>query len=239
MHSFAKQAPHPEKLLEDNTLKHFLHNAGNLAKTKEAIQVFEAGQYKDFDLKLPVKWSPKYFGGAVEFLAETFFEVFGAEFNIQGIKSTDDFESTEADIGVDHTAQTIFKATTKDKVRIAQPLSPVFIQTKGTLNPNKEYTTNDGSRLMNFFAAAQVMAMHTGHTYSARYVLFTTGKGLHYRLNDNTGGICEVINSRAIRKRVDNNVYFWNKMRYNMNIALQKEDDIRDTEARLNMAANS
>ena len=70
--------------------------------------------------------------------------------------------------------------------------------------------TNDGSRIMNFYANAQGRARMLGEAYKARFVLFTTGKGLHYKLEKNTFSEIEVINYNAIDKRINNNPFFWN-----------------------------
>jgi hypothetical protein len=222
MHSFAVKAPHAEELLESNTLMKYIHSAARLAKTAEAIRVFETGNYKDFEILNDssyrgAQWSAKYFGGAIEFLAETFFQVFGAKFNIQDVKSIDDFDGFETDSGVDHKGTSIWEQKLGN-TRVATPLAPVFIQTKGVLNPKKEFMTNDGARLPNFFMNAQVQALHLGRSYSARYILFTTGKGIHYKLDNNSGNICEVINYGKICKLVDNNIPFWDIMRDKMSV---------------------
>ena len=88
MHLFAKKAPHAKELLSDNDLQSFMIKAERLAKTEDSIRVFETGNYKDYGLEDGTfsgdKWSPKYFGGAVEFLCETFFEHFGARLQCCG-----------------------------------------------------------------------------------------------------------------------------------------------------------
>lgn len=239
MHSFALKAPHVDQLLKGNKLADYVKSAAALAKTPEAIRVFEAGDYKDFKiLNDPTykgkQWSAHYFGGAIEVLAETFFEVFGAKYNIQNFKSTDDFDDPMEDTGVDHFAESIFQQRCGN-TRVAQALSPVYIQTKGTVNPRKEFTSNDGARLPNFFMNAQARAIASGHAYTARYILFTTAKGLHYRLKANSGDMCEIINYNAIRKLTDSNVSFWNKMREKMNVETQEVPSSMDPEAAYNV----
>lgn len=242
MHSFAKKAPHASQLLANNDLGSYINTAGQLAKTVEAIKVYEVGNYKDFDIiNNPAykgkQWSPKYFGSAIEFLAECFLEVFGAKFNIMNVKSTDDYDDAMSDGGVDHYAVSMVEKNIGG-TRVAKPLSPVYIQTKGVLNPRYEFSTNDGARLPNFFMNAQVQALKAGAAYSARYVLFTTGKGLHYKLDQNSGQICEVINYSAIKRLVDNNVVFWNTMREKMGVSIQEYVCYNDPEAILNRKSN-
>lgn len=243
MHSFAHKAPHVAALLTNNDLRSYVNTAALLAKTPEAIKVFEVSNYKDFDILNNSaykgnQWSPKYFGGAIEFLAECFFEVFGSKFNLMGIKSTDDYDSTISDTGVDHKAVTMVEKK-YGGTRVARPLSPVYIQTKGVLNPRYEFSTNDGSRLPNFFMNAQVQALQSGAAYSARYILFTTGKGLHYKLNENSGELCEVVNYTAISRLVDDNVVFWNTMRDKVGVDIQQVSSYIDIEASLNIKENA
>jgi hypothetical protein len=240
MHSFGKKVPNAKELLAGNTLREFIANANALASDKKSIKVFETGEYKDFKQLNPngsKTWSPHYFGGAVEFLAECFFEVFGAKYNLAGIKSTDDYDEAMDDGGVDHMAHTLTKKN-YGKTRVAKVGAPVYIQTKGTLDPRKEFTTNDGARLPNFFMNAQSKAINSGAAYSARYILFTTGKGIHWKLNENSGELCEVVNFTAIKKLVDGNVVFWNTMRAKAGAPEQKFDSPVDPEAACNIIEN-
>jgi hypothetical protein len=239
MHSFAKQAPLRDKLLKGNTLKEYVKTARIIAEDKKAIKVYEVGNYKDF-LNVPGSWSAHYFGASIEFLCETYFEVFGAKYNLGDIKSADDFKDAEEDTGVDHYAQSLsHKALSgSQNYRRAEPMSPVFIQTKGTLDPRKEFTTNDGARLPNFFMNAQAQALERGCAYTARYILFTTGKGIHWKLENNSGGLAEIVNFREISKHVDNNTLFWNAMRKKAKVRAQKVVTSVDTGAELNAFEN-
>ena len=142
-------------------------------------------------------------------------------YNIQNFKSVEDFKEAGSDTGVDHYAESISEKKTI-RYQLIKPGSPVYIQTKGTINSKKEFKTNDGSRIPNFMMNAQSQAISQGHAYSARYVLFTTGKGLHYVLNNNSGQKIEVINYAKISKLVDNNVMFWNTLRSKMGIEEQE-----------------
>lgn len=240
MHSFGKKVPNADELLAGNTLKEFIAHANRLSSAKASIKVFETGEYKDFQQLNPSgskTWSPHYFGGAVEFLAECFFEVFGAKYNLAGIKSTDDYDDAMDDGGVDHVASTLTQRN-YGNTRVARTGNPVYIQTKGTLNPRKEFTTNDGARLPNFFMNAQSKAIASGTAYSARYILFTTGKGIHWKLNQNSGELCEVVNYGAIKKLVDGNVLFWNTMRTKCSVTEHAFKTHIDAEAVCNIETN-
>jgi len=244
IHSFAKQAPHRDDLLEKNDLKSFIKSARRLSETKQAIKVYEVGSYKDMldnqGKVLAGSWSPHYFGSAVEFLCETYFEVFGAEYNLGDFRSGDSFEDAEEDGGVDHYASSLThkKLRGSQNYRRAEPMAPVYIQTKGTVDPRKEFTTNDGARLPNFFMNAQAQALEEGAAYTARYILFTTGKGIHWRLDKNSGGLAEVVNYKEIQKHVDGNIVFWNAMRKKAKVPVQKVARPVDPNATLNAASN-
>ena len=239
MHSFGKQAPMRSKLLEGNTLKEFVKSARVLSEDKKAIKVYETSDWKDL-VKIKGSWSPHYFGAAVEFLCETYFEVFGAKYNLGNIRSADSYEDAEDDGGVDHYAESLAHKPLKgaQNYRRAEPMAPVYIQTKGTLDPRKEFTTNDGARLPNFFMNAQAQALEEGAAYTARYILFTTGKGIHWRLDNNSGGMAEVINFREISKNVDGNVVFWNALRKKAGVKQQKVTRTIDPNAHLNKQMN-
>jgi len=239
MHSFAKQAPLRKELLEGNTLKEYVRVANKLASDKKAIKVYHLGEYKHL-LNNPDAWSPHYFGASIEFLCESFFEVFGAKYNVGNIRSTDDYHNAEDDGGVDHYAESLTHKALKgsQNYRRACPMSPVYIQTKGTTNRTKEFTTNDGSRIPNFMSNAQQQALQEGHPCTARYILFTTGKGMHYKLAKNHGEMVEVINFKEISKSVDGNIVFWNQMRKKAKVPLQVYSAPIDPQAKLNLVTN-
>lgn len=224
MHKFAITPIDAEKLVNVTTLRGFVKAAHEIAGTSEAIEAFETGNYKEYEdgqKGVLTGWSPKYFGGAIEFLAETYFQHFGGAYNLEGIRSTDDFDSTEVDGGIDHEAKTTKTLNntffTKSRRR-PQKGSPVYIQTKGTTNFNKTYKTNDGARLPNFFMRGFSKAIQTGQAYQARYIIFTTGKDIHYLLDNNSGNNVEVVNSKAISKRIDGNQDFFNALRVKLGL---------------------
>lgn len=244
MHSFAKLAPHRAELLQSNKLKDFVKMARKLSETKEGIKAYETGHYKDMlntdGSVIAGSWSPHYFGGAIEFLAETYFEVFGAEYNMIDVASVEDFDNNGQDTGVDHYAVSLRnQAFGRNSNRAAKAMAPVFIQTKGTLDARKEFKTNDGARLPNFYMNAFSQARKGGHAYSARFILFTTGKGIHYILDDNSGNCTEVVAFKEISKHVDDNVVFWNALRKKAKVKIQKYTAPSDAEAVLNVQTNN
>ena len=160
--------------------------------------------------------------------------------NLTDIQSTDDWDDAAQDTGVDHYAVSLKDKTMgRGSNRCAKPMSPVFIQTKGTLNAKKEFSTNDGARLPNFYMNAFSQARQQGASYSARYILFTTGKSLHYILDNNSGNVTEVVGFREISQHVDNNVAFWNAMRRKATVAEEHYEAPMDAEANLNLKTNN
>ena len=158
--------------------------------------------------------APRYYGSGIEALAETYFEVFGSKYNLGNYKSADNNKQEIKDIGIDGFAVTSKETKSKKKSRIKKlhkVSDPVYVQVKGPLNPQKKFTTNDGSRIPNFMMAAQSTAINVGSAYSARYILFTTGAGLHYELDNNSMNQIEVFDFRTISKDVDGNLIFWNQ----------------------------
>lgn len=222
MHKFAANPVDAAALLIKPTLRSYVNQARKIAETPDAIKVWETGNYKEYIAKQTLGlnvWSPHYFGGAIEFLAESYFQYFGALHNLNGIRSVDDFDSTEKDGGIDHFAKTSKEKRFNGTRRIAKVGAPVYIQTKGTTNFNKTYKTNDGARIPNFFMNAFQRAIHEGHAYQARYIIFTTGKDIHYLLDENSGKMVEVVNSKKISKAIDGNVDFFNSMRIKLGLA--------------------
>jgi|VirMetMinimDraft_7_1064189.scaffolds.fasta_scaffold02693_8 hypothetical protein len=164
--------------------------------------------------------APRYFGAGVEALSEVFFETFGlSDYNLGSYISMDTIDEDLEDTGYDATANTSQEKSYGKRIRkISKSGSPVYLQVKGSLNPTKEHTTNDGSRVMNFFGNAQGHARMSGQGCFARYILFTTAKGLHYKLEANTFGDIEVINYKKISKKINGNPFFWNEFRKKLGI---------------------
>lgn len=217
-HSFSKFCIDKESLVAKETLKGFIDALYKQSNTDEAlIPYHDRATTDEYDNAIT---APKYFGAGGEFLSECFFEVYGADYNLTGIESYNDEEVNRHDGGVDQEArsrkQKIYSKRLNTK---AMPNSPVYIQVKTAINPTKIFTTNDGSRIMNFFGNAQALARAQGASYNARYILFTTGAGLHWVLEQNTLNLIEVVNYKDIKKRVDGDRVFWNHMREKLGLS--------------------
>jgi hypothetical protein len=216
-HSFFKYCIDPTVFDNCTTLREFLQQLKKQSNDDKAKVPYredlKANQTEDDDLKT-IK-APRYFGAGVEALAEVFFETFGlSDYNLGNYLSQDTIEEDLEDIGYDATAITA-KEKKYGKVieKLVPAMSPVYIQVKGVLNPTKEHTTRDGSYISNFIMASVMDAMSKGQCYSARYVLFTTGKGVHYKLDNNSKKCLEVVGYQKISKKIDNNIIFWNEFR--------------------------
>lgn len=217
MHSWYKYCIDASVFHNVTTLRKFIEVLRKQSNTDAAIVPYRenialSSYDEDGEFVGKIK-APRYFGAGVEALAETFFEVFGSEFNLQGYKSQDTVDDDLEDTGYDAVAYTA-KEKRYGKIigKICQPGNHIYVQIKGVLNPTKEFTTNDGSRIMNFYGNAGGHACMIGERYKARFVLFTTGKGLHYKLEQNTWSEIEVINYTAIERKINNNPFFWNSL---------------------------
>ena len=158
--------------------------------------------------------APRYFGAGGEFLAHCFFEFFGNDYNLFDVESIDNVDRELNDGGIDIEAKTIKEKIYKQQCHTkAIANSPVYIQVKTTTNRMREFMTNDGSNIMNFYGHAQGVARQSGHSFYARYILFTTGKGLHWKLDSNTQHMIIVINYNEIKRKIDDNEVFFNYMR--------------------------
>lgn len=212
MHSFKNFCIDPASLVVKENLSSFVKALLVQSNTPAALIPYH-DTVPEVDDENRVIGAPRYFGAGGEFLSETFFEIFAQEYNVTNLIAIDDEEKEAKDRGVDLTARTIKGKVYKDTGCAARANSPVYIQVKTVLNPNKEHYTNDGSRIMNFFGHAQACARNEGASYTARYILFTTGKGLHYRLKENTCGMIQVVNFKEISDKIKNNRVFWNRLR--------------------------
>lgn len=201
-----------EEILSTPKFEKMLRTAYKQAKTNEAIRRTSLGEYKDHNDNND-EWSPMYYGLFVEWFAQEYLNHFGHLFNLSNVQMLEHVGSAEQDNGVDGTA--ISTNAKKGPIRTVacKRGSPVYIQVKGTLNPTKEHTANDGSRLPNFFMNAYSTAIQTKCAYQARYIVFTTGKGLHYRLEDMCNHLVEVINFKKITKLVNGDHQFLNILR--------------------------
>lgn len=201
-------------ILQQSTLTNMLKVVNKQSKTEEAKKRTDFLHYKDYNQD---ESCPMYLGLFVEWYAYHWFEHFGFLKNISQVQLSTVTNSTTVDLGVD--AQGITSVNINKKGRIT-PIkgSPVYIQIKGTLNKSKTYCANDGSRLPNFVTNATTSAITSGYAYQARYILFTTGNGVHHTLRAMWNEIVEVINYQKITELADYNCSFINNMRKSVNL---------------------
>jgi hypothetical protein len=199
--------------------------------TAEAKMRVDFSHYKDYE---EGSWSPVYFGMFVEWLAQYWLNHFGSldEWNIHGVNMVSSVGSSDEDYGVDGTGCSIREKKYPKTGRIAVANAPVYIQVKGTLNKSREYKPNDGSRLPNFGMNAMATAIIAGQALRSRYILFTTGKGLHYSMEKMSCNLIEVINYKDISKAMDNNTVFLNVLRISVGLnELSTVSNTMDAEA--------
>jgi hypothetical protein len=209
-HNFKSMCVDWSLLLAKPELKSFLHAAHAQGLTPEAQAIVEP--YKDYDHNDPKSASPMYFGLAVELLCEAYLRYFGRNYNLQSVEMCDRAGVVNEDLGTDGMAKTVKEKRLSDNRRV-QSGSDIFIQVKGTLNPTKIYTANDGARLPNFGMNAMSAAITRDQAYQARYIVFTTGGGLHYTFEKMCHGLIELIAYRDINKMTKDNYDFWNEWR--------------------------
>ena len=193
-----------------NWLSTFVAILKKQSKSESAKMMVDYANYKDYAKN---ESCPLWFGFGVEWLAGHFLEYYGTHFNIHNVQMSEVEDSAAEDLGTDGRANTIRRQPMPKTRRIANTNSPVYIQVKGTTHHDKIHAANDGSRLTNFMANAMSDAMKTGHAIDARYVLFTTASGIHYKLAKMTNGYMEVIGFEDIRKRVEGDIPFLNRLR--------------------------
>lgn len=220
-------------ILEEANLGKIMRMVREQAKTKEAKIRVDFVNYKEYGED---EWAPMYFGLFVEWFAQHFLNYFGYLFNIGNVEMLNVVGSTEEDHGTDGHAITLNdKRHSHIKSIIASRGCPVYIQVKGTLNIKKKFQTNDGSRLPNFLMNALSTAVKNGRAYQARYILFTTGAGLHYRLEKSSNHIMEVIDYKKISKLFNGNVLFLNELRKQVKLPVKEIKSVPiDREAKYN-----
>ena len=215
MHSWFGYCVDPSAYDRCRTLSQFVAALRKQSNTSEArIPYRESVKVEDDEEVRAAIQAPRYFGAGFEAFSETFLTVFDHEFNLAGVRSLDSEEEDQEDTGYDIEAVSAREKVYRGMInKRAQPGSPVFVQVKAALNPTRLFTTNDGSRIMNFYGNAQGVARMTGAAYQARYILITSAAGLHYKLEANTHKDIEVINFNKINKMIRNNPLFWNPFR--------------------------
>ena len=218
MHSFPKFCIDPEALVAEQTMKGFLKAAGKQANTDEAAYKYNQSVFTAEEYEKGYK-SPRYFGASWEFFRHVYMDIYGSEYNLYGVYSNDDWDNPQPDRGGDGGASSRKQKLYKNLEIQTEPGSPVYFQDKATENWIKEFMTNDGSRIMNFMGWAQSDARRRKASYQARYLLFTSGKGLQYKLNENTSKIIEVFNGKHISNKCDGDQIFWNELRNHLGLA--------------------
>jgi hypothetical protein len=216
IHTFINYCINFEELLTEPTLKGMLKIAKKQSITEEAKKKVDLANYKDYNQN---ESCPAYIGLFGEWLCWHFLNHYGHLWKVAEIEMTDSIDNAVADYGIDGTGVTTYDQLLKTTHRKATKGSPVYIQVKTTFNSAKEYSPNDGSRIPNFGLNALSNALLAGKSYQARYILFTTGKGLHYTLEKMSNGIIEVINYKTIHKLMDNDVVFLNRLRNSVGIS--------------------
>lgn len=223
MHSWFQYCTDNSAYEKCRTLKDFIATLRKQSNTDPAVipyrETVRLDDYNDDGEFVGKLKAPRYFGAGFEAFTEVLLDVFGHEFNLAQVQALDSTDADLEDTGYDLTAVSIKRKRYRGIKRQAETGSPVYIQVKATFNATKEFMTNDGSRIMNFFANAQGEAGRQGMYYQARYVLVTSGKGLHYKLDKNTQKAIEVLNYTKIGKLVNDNPLFWNAFRARLGLS--------------------
>lgn len=214
-HVFVTRCIDFQEILSECDLGHMLKVAHKQSKTELAKIRVDFANYKDYDVD---QFCPAYFGMFVEWLAWHWLNHYGHLFNIQSVTMVDSDGNTDQDYGVDGHGLSITRSVLKSTNRLITPNSPVYIQVKGTLNKAKIYCANDGSRLPNFGLHAMSGAITSGHDWDSRYVIFTTGKDIHYTLDKMARGLFEVINYSKIKSLMNGDTVFLNRLRQSVGL---------------------
>lgn len=230
-HVFQNHCVSFEEILAESTLDRMLKVVYKQSQTELARMRVDFLNYKDYGVD---EWCPAYFGMFVEWLAQHFLNHYGHLFNVHGVNMYDSVGSMVSDYGIDGEGVSIRRSKLRSTNRAVDPNSPVFIQVKGTMNPRKEYSPNDGNRLPNFGCNAFATAIRSGYAYQARYILFTTGKGLHFTMDEMYRNMVEVISRKQIKALMDDDTVFLNRLRASVGLAeVQLKRSKQDHEARL------
>jgi hypothetical protein len=209
-HVFVNHCIDFESILAEPKLDNMLKVAFKQSKTDGAKLRVDFANYKDYGQD---QWCPAYFGMFVEWLAWHFFNHYGRLFNVEGCEMTDSVDSSLEDYGTDGRMRSIKDQLFTKTCRKTVKGSPVYLQVKGTMNKTKEYTPNDGSRLPNFCTNAMSDAIRQGKAYQARYIIFTTGKSVHYSLDKMSNDMLEVVNYKIINGLLKDDYVFLNLLR--------------------------
>lgn len=198
-----------DEILQQPCLKTMLNIAHKQSTTNEAKLKTDPLNYKEHDIE-NTQECPLYFGLFTEWLCQHFLNQFGSYWNIESVNMVTDTTNSTRDVGIDGNGITPGKIT-KYVGKKPKPNAHVFIQVKGSLNPKKIYKPNDGSRLGNFFAAAQHEAKRMQQSYTARYLVIHTGSKLNHWFKNFAD--YEEINFKDISGKMDGSWTFLNKLR--------------------------
>lgn len=212
-HVFTNYCTDWESILSTAEFDHMLDTAHKQSFTEEAKKRVDFANYKDYGAD---ESCPAYFGMFLEWFCGHFLNYFGNQWDIECTEMLDVEDSSAQDCGVDGTALTVRKLRNSKYIatgREPQQGSRVYIQVKATKNRAKMFSPNDGSRLPNFMTHAQARAMTEKQAYQARYLLFTSGKGIDYKLENMSCNLMEVINGADLKSNVKNNITFLNILR--------------------------
>jgi hypothetical protein len=229
-HVFTKRCIDFSALLEKPSLDHMMEVAHDQSCTKEAVLAADPKNYKKYtqgDCCLP------YFGMWGEWLAWRWLNRYGSvACDVGDFEMTDSFDSTEEDYGVDGFGHsTTVKKNSQTRTN-AVAGSPVYLQVKTISNPTYRFKANDHLHLTNFMTNAQARACKDGKTYQARYLLWTTAKGLHWSLDKMAGSKIEVVNKDIIKKFMDNDWGFLNHLRETVDLPpIHGYENVVDDEA--------
>ena len=240
-HTFEARCINFEEILAEASLSRMLTVVKRQSMTQEAHRRTDPSYKGNEDYSDEKKeFCPAYYGQFTEWFAEKFLNYYGHKFNIAGVEMIDSVGSSEDDLGTDGRGITMKEGKHHSISSITfKEGSKVHIQVKGSLNPTKEHKANDGSRLPNFIMNAATNAIVSGHAYDQRYMLFTTAAGVHYKLNQMSNGILEVINYKKIKKLVDKDIAFLNSMRKVVGLEALPYPEVRmDPEAEWNTSTS-
>ena len=193
-------------------LDHILVTLDKQSKTQEAkLRV----DFNNWNLYTDDQSCPAYFGMGGEWFAWHFLNHYGRLFNMHTIEMTDSVDSSKEDYGTDGRGYSIIDSKSKYRTTNRRPIanSPVEVQVKFTMNRMKEFMANDGSRLPNFGLNAMSTAIKTNKAYQTRYIVFSTGKGIHFSLDKMSNGMFEFIGYSEIIACIDRDFVFLNRLR--------------------------
>ena len=207
-HRFPRYCIDPDALTKGRTLEAYVHYLGEQANDQRAAHAYLNDiRGNEISSSLGAYKSPSYFGDGGEFLRHCFFNFFGSHFYLRDVWSVNGDDGILCrDMGWDG------GAVTSKEFNWARSGSPVYIQDKTTHDFEKVYRTNDRSRIMNFVASAAMDAIVQGTAHEARFILWTTGKGIHSVLDRNTARRIEVVGYDKVTDLVNDHDEFWNSV---------------------------